>query len=54
MKIKAGLRKSIAVDLAESSGKFSQIEFHPAEGDFGEIFVGFKKKPMVRGRVILC
>ena len=37
----------------ESSAKFSQIEFHPAGegGIWRDVFVGFKKKPMARGRV---
>jgi len=40
------------MNLMESSAKFSQIEFHPAGegGIWRDIFVGFKKKPMARGR----
>ena len=41
------------MNLMESSAKFSEIEFHPAGegGIWRDIFVGFKRKPLVKGRV---
>ena len=56
MKIKdrpSEIDRQWVMNLMESFGKFSQIEFHPAGegGIWRDIFVGFKKKPMARGRV---